>query len=189
MITAFDTNTALVLIDLQNSIVSSTSLAHPVDDVLNNVNELTGVFRKKNLPVVIVNVNPKGAAWTKTRKEAKPISFPDNDDWNKITTKIHARPNDIYITKHTWNAFFETSLHDELQKRNITGIVIAGISTSIGVEGTARAASELGYNISFAIDAMTDMQPLAHERSIQFIFPRMGETGSTKEIIQKLEAL
>lgn len=71
-------------------------------------------------------------------------------------------------------------------KRSVSGIVIAGISTSIGVEGTARAASELGYNIAFATDAMTDMQPLAHERSIQFIFPRMGETGSTKEIIEKL---
>jgi len=48
-------------------------------------------------------------------------------------------------------------LNDELKKRNVTGIVIAGISTSIGVEGTARAASILGYNISFATDAMTDL--------------------------------
>jgi nicotinamidase-related amidase len=136
-----------------------------------------------------VNVNPTGAAWTKTRKEAKPISFPGNDDRYKITDKIHTNENDIRITKHTWNAFFETQLHEELKKRSVTGIVIGGISTSIGVEGTARAASELGYNISFATDAMTDMQPLAHERSIQFLFPRMGETGSTKEIIEKMKTL
>jgi len=185
MITAIDKNTALVLIDLQNSIIN-LPLAHPVEEILNNVNKLIAAFRKKNLPIVVVNVNPTGAAWTKSRKEAKPNPLPDNNDWFKITDKIHVDKDDIYITKHTWNAFFETSLDYELKKRSVTGIVMAGISTSIGVEGTARAASERGYNISFAIDAITDMQPLAHERSIQFIFPRMGETGTTTEIIEKL---
>jgi len=188
MITALDKNTALVLIDLQNSIVS-LPLAHPVDDILNKANELIDAFRNKSLPIVVVNVNPTGAAWTKTRKEAKPTSFPGNEDRYKITNKIHTNENDIRITKHTWNAFFETQLHEELKKRSVTGIVIGGISTSIGVEGTARAASELGYNISFATDAMTDTQPLTHERSIQFIFPRMGETGSTREIIEKMKTL
>src|SRR5579875_2677835 len=174
MITALDKETALVLIDLQNGIVSAP-LAHSVEDVLKNVNELIATFRKKNLPIVAVNVNPAGVTWTKTRKEAKPTSFPQLENWDKITDKINVDKNDIYITKHTWNAFFETALNDELKKRNVTGIVIGGISTSIGVEGTARAASELGYNITFAIDAMTDMHELAHQRSLQFIFPRMGE--------------
>ena len=54
------------------------------------------------------------------------------------------------------------------------------------MEGTARAASELGYNVSFALDAMTDRSQEAHERSIQFIFPRMGETGTTEDIIATL---
>lgn len=133
MITQLDKNTALVLIDLQNSIVAMP-LVHAIDKILKNVNELIAAFRKKNLPIVMVNVNPKNAAWTKTRKEAKPTSLPDNDDWYKITDKINVQPNDIRITKHTWNAFFETALNEELKKRSVSGIVIAGISTSIGVE-------------------------------------------------------
>ena len=28
----------------------------------------------------------------------------------KITDKLNTDKNDIYITKHTWNAFFETEL-------------------------------------------------------------------------------
>jgi nicotinamidase-related amidase len=64
--------------------------------------------------------------------------------------------------------------------------VMAGISTSIGVEGTARQASERGYNITFASDAMTDMVAEAHERSIKYIFPRMGEVDITEKIIEKL---
>lgn len=186
MITELDKNTALVLIDLQNAIVAAP-LTHPIDDILKNVNELIAAFRKKNLPIVIVNVNPSGAAWTKTRKEAKPTSFGNSPDWDKISDKVHTDASDIRIMKHTWSAFYETKLDEELKSRGVTGIVIGGISTSIGVEGTARAASERAYNIIFATDAMTDMQPLAHERSIQFIFPRMGETGTTKEIIEILD--
>ena len=185
MITAIDKSTALILIDLQNSIIASP-LSHPVEDILNNANKLLEAFRKKSLPVFIVNVNPTGAKWTQTRKDAKPMTLPDNNDWYKITDKLHVAESDIRITKHSWNAFFETALEDELKKRNVTGIVIAGISTSIGVEGTARAASERAYNISFVIDAMTDLQVEAHERSIKHIFPRMGETGRADEIIAAL---
>ena len=185
MITALDTNTALVLIDLQNSNLS-TPKAHPAEEILDNANKLIAGFRKKGLPIAVINVNPKDAAWVTSRKEAKQPAFPEDEDAYKVSGKLNVNDEDIRITKHTWNAFFETELHDELKKRSVTGIILAGISTSIGVEGTARAASELGYNISFALDAMTDVQKTAHERSIQFIFPRIGETGSTQEIIEML---
>ncbi len=185
MITELDKNTALILIDLQNSIIKQP-LAHSAEDILSNVNRLIDAFREKELPIVAVNVKPNGAAWTKTRKDTKPAALPTGDDWYKLTSEINVSEKDIFITKHTWNAFFETTLDEELKRKSITGIVLAGISTSIGVEGTARAASELGYNISFATDAMTDGKEEGHIRSIQLIFPRMGETGTTEDIINAL---
>jgi nicotinamidase-related amidase len=185
MITVLDKNTALVLIDLQNSVVSVQTKPYSIEDVLKNVNDLIAAFRKKQLPIVFVNVKP-GGTWMKARKEAKIPPFPDDENAYKISDKINADKNDIYITKHTWNAFFETELNNELEKKSITNIVLGGISTSIGVEGTARAASELGYNITLATDAMTDRVESAHYHSIQNIFPRLGETGTTKEIIEML---
>ena len=186
MVTAIDKNTALVLIDLQKGIVGYP-LAHPASDVLENAAKLVAAFRKANLPVVIVNVNASGAAWTKSRKDAvQRASGAFNDDWLEITPEIKTQPDDIFITKHTWGAFFETKLHEELQKREVTGIVIAGIATSIGVEGTARQASERAYNITFASDAMMDMVPSAHEHSINIIFPRIGEVDVTDRIVEHL---
>ncbi|HCN82589.1 MAG TPA: hydrolase, partial [Sphingobacteriaceae bacterium] len=162
-------------------------LAHPVNVIIENASKLISAFRKLQLPVVIVTVNPAGAAWTRTRKDPNPApAIPRKDDWTEITPEILTEESDIFIRKHTWNAFYETGLDEELKKRNITGIVLAGISTSIGVEGTARAASERGYNLTFAADAMTDMQISSHENSLKYIFPRMGETGSTEDIIRKL---
>ncbi|MGZ3931620.1 MAG: cysteine hydrolase family protein, partial [Bacteroidia bacterium] len=108
--------------------------------------------------------------------------------FSKIIGEINAQPGDIFITKGQPNAFYNTALHDELKKRNVSGIVLAGVSTSSGVEGTARAAAERGYNVSFATDAMTDRSMDAHQNSIRVIFPRLGELGTVSDIIEKLSS-
>lgn len=198
MITEIDKATALVLIDFQKSNVK-VDLVHPVQDILANANALIAAFHANNLPVVVVNVKPIGAAWTKARvenptvpqgsvKQAIAGAAMSVEGAADITDELQVLPSDIYITKHTWNAFFETTIHTQLQAKGITQIVLAGISTSIGVEGTARAASELGYNIAFATDAMTDRVAAAHSNSLQYIFPRIGELGSTKDILEKLSS-
>lgn len=68
----------------------------------------------------------------------------------------------------------------------MTQVVLAGIATSIGVESTARAAHEHGYNVVLVTDAMTDRDPDAHEHSIGKIFPRLGETATTSEVLTML---
>ena len=199
MITQIDPKTALILIDLQKGIVN-LPLAGSVQDVLKKSAELIRAFRSKNLPIVIVRVNPLRAQWTLSRMDEP--SVPKNDDeiaqaeaimdlagFFDITPEVMTTPEDIFITKTTWGAFYNTKLQSELLRLNITGIVMAGIATSVGVEGTARQASELGYNISFATDAMTDFHPSAHEHSLQRIFPRIGEVGVATDIIKKVEEL
>ncbi|HVI47219.1 MAG TPA: hypothetical protein VM802_20240 [Chitinophaga sp.] len=59
MITAIDKNTALVLVDLQQCIVTM-STAHPMNPVIANAVRLLQVFREEQLPAVIVNTNPIG---------------------------------------------------------------------------------------------------------------------------------
>jgi len=199
MITTIDKQTALVLIDLQRGVVRM-DMAHPVKNILLKASMLVDVFRNANMPIVIVHVNPMGAAWTKTRVEK--FALPQNPvmhtlarmampvmGFTDIVPEILIQPEDILIEKKFWNAFFQTSLNDELKKREITQLVLAGISTSIGVEGTARAASELGYNLIFAIDAMTDKILEAHDNSIRNIFPRIGELGTVMEITRKLSSI
>ena len=52
---------------------------------------------------------------------------------------------------------------------------------------TAREAYALGFNVTIATDAVTDLNLAAHENSLTRIFPRLGETGTTQEIIDLLE--
>jgi nicotinamidase-related amidase len=95
---------------------------------------------------------------------------------------VNAQPSDLLVTKRTWGAFTNTGLEARLKSLGVTQVVIAGVATSIGVESTARHAYELGFNVTLALDAMTDLSLEAHENSVARIFPRLGETGSTWEI-------
>ena len=62
--------------------------------------------------------------------------------------------------------------------------MLTGIATSIGVESTAREAYALGFNVTLATNAMTDMDQGAHDNSITKVFPKLGETGTVGEIIE-----
>jgi len=66
-------------------------------------------------------------------------------------------------------------------------VVLTGISTTSGVESTARSASDYGYHVVLATDAITDADPEAHADSIERIFPKLGETATTAEILDMLE--
>ena len=66
--------------------------------------------------------------------------------------------------------------------------MLAGIATSMGVESTARQAFEHGYNVTIAVDAVTDLNADAHARSLDRIFPMLGELGTTDEILSLLPA-
>jgi nicotinamidase-related amidase len=79
-----------------------------------------------------------------------------------------------------------TELDLQLRRRKVTGIVLAGIATSIGVESTARQAFSLGYQIAFATDATTDLIQTAHENSLRTIFPHIGQIAMTDAIIASL---
>ena len=81
-----------------------------------------------------------------------------------------------------------TDLDARLRELGVTQVVVVGIATSAGVESTARQAYELGYNVTLAVDAMTDMNGDAPANSVARIFPRIGETGTTDEIIALLDS-
>ena len=180
-VTTLDPKTALIIIDLQKGIVTFPT-AHPVEAVVKNASALAEAFRRSNLPVVLVNV--AGVASGRAEQARRTADFPAG--WTDLLPELNQQPEDHLVTKRTWGAFTNTDLEKHLKNEGVTQVVLAGISTSAGVESTARFAHELGFNVALAIDAMTDMNMDAHTNSVTRIFPRLGETGSTQEIIDLL---
>jgi nicotinamidase-related amidase len=145
---------------------------------------LAEAFRARRLPVVLVNV--AGGAPGRTEQPPRTGDFPP--DFTELLPELNRQPQDHLVTKRTWGAFTGTGLEAWLRSQGVTQVVICGVATSIGVESTARQAFEAGFNVTLAVDAMTDLRAEAHENSLARIFPRLGETGRTDEILALLEA-
>jgi nicotinamidase-related amidase len=182
-LTVLDPNTALIVVDLQKGIVG-LPLAHSIDGVIRQARALALAFRERGLPVVLVNVD--GVAPGRT--EQPRFAVPHDKGWTDIIPELDQQPGDILVTKQSWGAFATTDLEAQLKARGVTQVVIAGVATATGVEATARQAYEQGFNVTLAVDAMTDRRPEAHDHSIQNVFPRLGESGTTREIITLLPA-
>lgn len=182
-LTRIEDNSALIVVDLQRA-VSAAPAAPPVID---RARRLAAAFRIRKLPVVLVNVTG-GAPGRTDARQASGSRSPRPSGWADIVPELGPEPDDILITKQTWGAFHRTALDERLQERGVTQVVLAGIATSIGVESTARAAHEHGYHVVLATDAMTDVDPQAHDNTIARIFPRLGETATTAEILDLLAA-
>lgn len=180
-ISQIDPESAVVLVDLQKGLLHLPTV-HPMAQVAERAGALTRAYRERGLPVVLVNV-----AGVSPGRVEQSFDFGELPaDFLDLLPELGQQPDDHLVTKHSWGAFTATGLEDMLRKEGVTQVVLAGIATSVGVESTARQAHELGFNVTLACDAMTDLNLEAHENSIQRIFPRLGELGSAQDVIDRL---
>lgn len=180
-VTALDPNSALIVVDLQKGLISLPTV-HPMEGVVKQAAALAEAFRDHGLPVVLVNV--AGGAPGRTEQPRSRRDYPEG--WTDLVPELNRQPHDHLVTKHTPGAFTNTDLEARLRSSAVTQVVIAGVATSNDVEVTARQAFELGFNVTLATDAMTDLHADLHAHSIARVFPRIGETGTTQDIIALL---
>jgi nicotinamidase-related amidase len=180
-VTILDPKSALVVIDLQQGMIGLPA-AHPLPGIVSRASALAEAFRRHALPVVLVTVTggPSGRTERARRVTPFPSGFAD------LLPELNPQPQDHIVIKQTPGAFTDTDLEAYLKTQGVTQIVLVGVATTNGVEATARHAYELGFNVSFAIDAMTDLDAAAHTHSVTHIFPKLGETGTTQAIIDLL---
>ncbi len=182
-ITVLDPITALVVIDLQAFVMAIPTAPHSPAAVVANAARLAQAFRARGLPVVLVHV--AGMSPGRTEQPRPSVSaMPAN--WTELAPELERQPSDLIVTKYSVGAFYGTALDLHLRRRAVTQIVLCGIATASGVESTARSAHDHGYNVTFAIDAMADRSAELHAHSIAKVFPRIGETATTDDLLAKL---
>ena len=180
-LTTLDSKTALIVVDLQKGTIN-LPLIHPVAGVIERTRALLDAFRERDLPVVLVNV--AGGAPGRTEQPPRLSTFPEG--FSDLIPELDRKATDIVVKKRTWGAFASTDLETQLKAIGVTQVVVTGVATGTGVEATARQAYEQGFNVTLALDAMTDVRPEAHEYSLTSVFPRLGETGPTQDILNLL---
>ncbi len=182
--------TALVLIDLQHGIVSMNVFPQPSGEVVERAKRLAQAFRTAGAPVVLVTAgsSPDGKDALAPTLDATPPAAPARPaNWSTVVDELGAQPTDLKIMKRQWGAFYGTDLDLQLRRRGIRTIVLAGLSTNVGVESTARDAFEHGYDQVFVTDAMASPSAEAHAATLKFTFPRIGRQRTTDEVVGALK--
>jgi len=104
---------------------------------------------------------------------------------SEVVRELDPRPEDYYIPKYRWNAFFQTYLDLALRAREINTVIISGGSTDAGVAATVFGASVLDYHLIVVRDACaTSHDQQAHDTLMDLIFPRMSRVRTTDQVIQ-----
>src|SRR5271170_6879726 len=132
-VTKLDDITALIVIDLQKGIAGLPTV-HPFGQIVKQAAALAEAFRRRGLPVVLVNVDDRAPGRAEQSFSMRELPA----GWTDLMLELNRQPGDHTVTKRTWGAFTNTGLEDHLKKLEVTQVVIAGVSTSAGVESTAR---------------------------------------------------
>jgi nicotinamidase-related amidase len=176
--------TALVLIDLEHGIVAMDLAPYSSAEVVSRCAGLAKSFRQKGAAVVFVKVLIPEMLQLPVDTPLMRGTPPPNA--TELVPEAGVQPEDLIVKKRSWGAFYGTDLEQHLRRRGIKTIVIGGIATNFGVESTARAAFDQGYEVVFAEDAMSSVSAEVHEFPIKNVFPRMGRVRSVEQITKAL---
>ncbi|HBE27174.1 MAG TPA: cysteine hydrolase [Ktedonobacter sp.] len=149
------TNTALLIIDVQTGLVDGTKPVHKLPELLANINTLIAQARSTKTPIIYIQDN-----------DVDEIGSPG---W-QIHEAIAPKEGDLVIRKPETDAFYGTSLQEDLIARDIKHLVVSGCKTEYCIDATCRRATNLGYNVTLVGDAhsTTDNEILAAEQIIAY---------------------
>ncbi|AWS42937.1 cysteine hydrolase family protein [Streptosporangium sp. 'caverna'] len=145
-------NRALVVIDVQESfrrLPEWELVSEP--DIVGQVNRLVSSARAHNELVV----------WVLGSRPGSGTVFDPALGHVRLMEGLFPHPDEPLITKTAHNAFTTTNLHQMLTRRGIRELTVCGIRTEQCCETTTRVASDLGFDVTFAVDA-TATTPIPH---------------------------
>jgi nicotinamidase-related amidase len=197
-VTLDTSSTALVLVDFFNGLLGIEMHPYTGEQILDNAIALADAFREREaLTVLTVGAAnpPVGGSYV----SAPPASVFERDmsplagvakvpDWQAFPDKLGPKPGDHVLRKFTWSAFFGTDLDFQLRRRGVQTVVLGGIATNFGAEGTGRDARALGYSVIFVEDAMRAITDEEHQHSVRYTLPMIGRVRSTHEVLAALGA-
>lgn len=170
-------HTALIVVDLQAG-TAPYQRTHPVETVVANVEALARATRAAGGTVVFIRhdpaTTPTGATQYGGGPRPAPVAYgsllPERAD------------DDGNLTRGGWSAFAGTGLDERLRADGVTEVVVVGQATTFGVESTARAAYDLGYDVVLVEDATNDPDPDAHAARFRSVFPALGVVVQTADL-------
>jgi nicotinamidase-related amidase len=173
---------ALLLMDVQNGIIDRTGAD---SSYLDRVVAAQQRAEQAGLLVVLVRVafspgcpeiSPRNKSFAAAGKAAAMVL---GDSSVEPHTRLLRGRGEVVVTKKRVSAFAGSDLELILRSRDVTHLVLGGISTSGVVLSTVREAADRDYQITVLADLCLDGDEEVHRVLTQKVFPRQAEvTGA-----------
>ena len=131
-------NTALLVVDVQNGVVTGS---HERDAVVANVGNLVEKARQAQVPVVWVQHNDDGLV-------------EGNEAW-QIVPELEPDDSEPIVQKRYGDSFEGTNLESVLSDLGVGRLVVAGAQTDMCIRSTLHGALARGYDATLVKDAHT----------------------------------
>jgi nicotinamidase-related amidase len=169
-------HSCLVVWDVQNGLVDKI---FNKQEFMANIKNLIEKLRNK-MPVVYTLITPPpkdfNSSWgcySMMRRfnvkdmDKLPVFMAIGSKEREIPESIKPVTSDIILDKTTASIFIGTNFEYLMHDRGINTLIFAGIATEIGVESSARDASNRGFFPVVVSDCVSSMNKEAHERSLK----------------------
>jgi nicotinamidase-related amidase len=164
-----------------------------------NIKRLIDLFRENKIKIIYTmfsSFNKDGSDFSKRIKDANAIGqeefgdvlFPPKDHaGSQIINSLKPKNEDLVVIKNTSGVFTATNLELFLKNMGIEQLFVVGVVTNMCVEGSARAASELGFDVFLIDDACAAWSPEIHKNTLLSFQMMFGSVITTDEAINKFK--
>jgi nicotinamidase-related amidase len=132
--------TALLIIDVQHALCTGEYECFEIKRVIDNINGLSAKARDAEIPVIFI------------QHEEGELLKHGSEGW-QLAHGLETSQHDLRVRKTSPDSFYQTSLRQLLQKREVDRLIICGLQTDYCVNATVRQALTLGYDVVLAADA------------------------------------
>lgn len=189
---------ALVIVDVQNDYCHKEgSLAKQGLDVsmaekmMPNLHRMIRACKEKKVPVIYIQTihedSTDSKTWVKRLKGKSQTDLCRKDTWGAEFFQLTPdEKEDVIVVKHRYSAFINTRFDSVLRAMEIETLLMAGVSTNICVESTARDGFMLDYDVLLLSDCTGAFTQEAYEMSLETINQFFGSVTSSEEILKSL---
>ena len=131
-------NTALIVIDVQNGVMSSSINR---DSVIANIKSLVDKARAEGVPVVWVQHNDTGLVR-------------DSESWQYVP-ELKRESAEPLVHKSYGDSFEGTDLEERLSELGVGRLIVAGAQTDMCIRSTIHGGFARGYDVTLVGDAHT----------------------------------
>lgn len=183
--------TALVVIDLQKGIMGTGELKpYSANEIIEKNNQLAESIKNTAGLIALVNVDPTTMRFLNKEGSGKAYGNVPADftEFVMPIAEDEEAKNVLKVKKHNPGAFFGTDLDLQLRRRGIDTIILTGVATANGVYATALDAYQYGYDVIVVEDACGDREEELHHIFFDKLFPKLGQTIQTAEMLKEIES-